>query len=448
MRLALPILASYLLRIGHQWVDALWVRGLGVEATAAVTTSIFVVWFVGSLNDIFAVGVTAYVSQLLGANQRRRAGLAAFRAIRASAVTGLGVAAFGYYGARWVFLLMSTDEKVVERGDSYLSVILMGAPLLLTAVTCQWVMRAAGDSKTPLKIDLVAMSLNAILDPILIYGWGPVPALGVAGAAWATVTAHATMVAGYILMALRRHRALPLARSAEGSPVRLLGMARVGIPAGLIGILFSVVYVSFARSAARFGAASMAVLGIANRIEAFQFVSSMAIGAAGAAMIGQNLGAGRPDRAAAVLRTGVMWALGLASVLTALFVAIPGFFLSLFTRDAEALALGVPYLRILAIGLAFTGVEVVVAEAIFGSGHTRVMSWIYTGFSLVRIPLAFLVPDWTGLGVLGIAWLISGTSILRTVLIVGWAARGTWKTGLHRELHEPEPPAPEPPEAV
>src|SRR5204863_6519814 len=99
LRLALPVLASLLLRLGYQWVDALWVRGLGVAATAAVTTSVFVMWSVYSLNDVFAIGVTAYVSQLLGAGERRRAGVAAFKGIRAAATMGCAVGILGIFGA-------------------------------------------------------------------------------------------------------------------------------------------------------------------------------------------------------------------------------------------------------------------------------------------------------------------------------------------------------------
>src|SRR5438094_4261168 len=89
LRLSAPVFASQLLRIAYQWVDALWVRGLGVEATAAVTTSMFVMWWVYALNDVVSIGVTAYVSQLLGAGERRRAGVAAFKGLRASALLGL-----------------------------------------------------------------------------------------------------------------------------------------------------------------------------------------------------------------------------------------------------------------------------------------------------------------------------------------------------------------------
>jgi len=445
MRLALPLLASQGLRVAYQWVDALWVRGLGVEATAAVTTSVFVMWSIYALNDVVALGVTAYVSQLLGAGDRARAGVAAWKGVRASALMGLAGTALGLFGARWIYVLIGADAGVVEKGGSYLSVILLGAPLPMIALTCECVMRSSGDTRTPLLIDLIAVTLNAALDPLFIYGWGPFPAMGVAGAAWATVIAQAALVAGYLLMALRRHPAFPLARRAPGPAVRVAGMAKVGLPYATIGILFSVVYLSFSRAAARFGAASIAVVGMANRIETIEYVVSTAIGSAGTALVGQNLGAGRPDRAVEAVRAGLKWNFWFDAAVTLLILWVPSFFISLFTQDPEAHRLGVPYLRILAGCLIFNGMELVVAEAVLGSGHTKVISIIFTLTSLARIPLAFVVPAWGGLGVLGIAWIITTTCVVRCALILAWAARGTWKKGLGDELHgaAPIPPGTE-----
>ena len=433
-RLALPILASQVLRIAYQWVDAVWVRGLGVEATAAVTTSIFVMWWVYSLNDIFSIGVTAYVSQLLGAGERRRAGVAAYQGVRASALLGLIGTVLGLTLARPIYALMDPDPRMVGAGAAFLSIVMAGAPLTLTALTCESIMRASGDTRTPLLLDLCAVGLNALLDPFLIYGLGPFPRMGVAGAATATVIAQGVLVAGYFLMAARGHRALPLARHAEGPPVRITGLARVGVPAAAIGMLFSVVYIVFSRAASQFGPAAHAVVGIANRVEALQFICSAAIGTAGAALVGQNLGAGQPERAERVIRTGLGWIVWISLALTAVMMVWPRAFLWLFSRDPEVLRLGAPYLRVLATCLVFTGVEIVAAESVIGSGHTAVVSWIYTSFSLVRIPLAFMVPAWGGLGLMGIAWLIAVTCALRAVVIVAWAARGTWKTGLAGRL--------------
>jgi putative MATE family efflux protein len=420
-----------------------------------VTTSIFVMWFVLALNDIFAIGVTAYVSQLLGAGERRRAGVAAYKGLRASALFGLAGTVAGLLWARQIYGVMGSSPAVVAQGSRYLSIVLGAAPIPMMALTCESIMRASGDTRTPLLIDFCAVALNAIVDPILIYGWGPVPAMGVAGAAWATVGAQSTMLAGYLVVASRGHRAFPLARRAgaagpsgraAGAPVRIAGMARVGMPAALIGMLFSVVYVAFARSAARFGDASLAIIGIANRIEAIQFMTAAAIGTAGAALVGQSLGAGRPDRAGETIRVGVRWVTVISLVLTAVILAFPDAFISMFTADPEVHRVGAPYLRLLSTCLVFVGVEVVITECVMGSGHTAAISLIFSTISLLRIPLAFWIPDWTGLRVLGIGWLINVTCAVRALMIVAWAARGTWKRGLARELASavrssvPEPP--------
>jgi Na+-driven multidrug efflux pump len=135
-----------------------------------------------------------------------------------------------------------------------------------------------------------------------------------------------------------------------------------------------------------------------------------------------------------VVRTALRWSLGFGIVVTAVLMLFPSLFIGLFTADPEVHRVGVPYLRILAGCLAFSAVEIAVGEAVLGSGHTLAISVIYTGISLVRLPLAYLVPEWTGQGVLGIAWVISVTCVVRTLLIVGWTARGTWKKGLKADL--------------
>lgn len=433
-RLALPILASQALRLAYQWIDALWVRGLGVDATAAVTTSVFVMWWIYSINDVIAVGVVAYVSQLLGAGERQRAGVAAYHGVRASLVLGLVGTAIGVFGARTIYGWMGATAGVLEQGERYLSVVLGGAPFILLVLTGQSVLRAAGDSRTPFWIDAAAVALNTALAPLLIYGVGPLPRLGVAGAAWATVIAQAGAALTYLVVALRGHRAFPLARRAPGPPIHIGPIARVGAPVAVIGMLFSAVYIVFSSSASRFGAASLAIVGIANRVEALSFLIAVAIGIAGATLVGQNLGAGRPDRAAEVIRTALRWSLWVGAVVTTVFMLFPSLFIGLFTADPEVHRIGVPYLRILAGCLVFSAVEIAVGEAVLGSGHTLAISIIYTATSLARLPLAYWVPDWTGQGVLAIAWVISVTCVVRALLIVGWTARGTWKRGLKTDL--------------
>ncbi len=430
LRLAIPILASHLLRLAYQWVDAFWVRGLGVEATAAVTNSVFFLWSFQALNDMVLVGTVAYVSQLLGAGQVQRAGHASFQGLRASAAIGVLGIFVGLYLARPLFGLLTSEPVALDAGADYLRVILIGSPLFLVSLTAESVMRAAGDSRTPLAVDAVAVGLNLVLDPFLIYGFGPFPRLGVAGAAWATVIAQGVAALAYAVLAWRRHPSLPIARTALGEPVPLRSILRVGLPAAAIASLFSAVYVSFGASAGRFGPAALAVVGMVQRLEAIEFLVAVAIGLAGATLVGQNLGAGRPERAVDAIKTGMRWITIFAGSFSILIVLFPQLFLSIFTADPDAIRIGVPYLRIIALCAIMNGLEIVVAEAVLGSGHTLAISAIFASFSLLRLPLAFIVPDWHGLGVVGIAWVITITCILRSVVILAWAARGTWKKGL------------------
>lgn len=435
LRLALPILASQALRLAYQWVDALWVRGLGVESTAAITTSVFVLWWVYALNDVFCVGASAFVSQLVGSGDRARAGVTAAKLVQASALLGLMVSVAAPFVARPIFQLLDPTGQVVDEGAEYLVIVLLAAPLTMVAIAFETVMRAAGDTRTPLLLDLGAVLLNALLAPVLIYGWGPFPELGIAGAAWATAIAHATLVVNFVLLARRGHPALPFTRRAPGAPVRLAALARVGLPAALIGILFSVVYIVFARAASPYGAAAVAVVGIVNRVEALQFVLAMSLGLAAATLVGQALGSGQPDRAAEVIRIAQRWIVMVSLVIMGLFLSVPQMFLALFSQDPEVFRLGVPYLRILSLAAVATGLEIVTAEAVVGSGHTRVIGAIFTVVSLARIPLAFMVPQWGDSGLAGLAWLILVTCVLRAGIIVGWAARGHWRSGLAHELH-------------
>src|SRR5262249_57227464 len=124
---------------------------------------------------------------------------------------GVGCALVGFVAARALFRVMDPAGAVADAGAVYLRVVLLGAPLLLVAETCQIAMRAAGDTKTPLLVDALSITTNVVLAPFLIYGWGPAPRLGVAGAALATVIAQGIMVVCYAVVALRRSPALPLA---------------------------------------------------------------------------------------------------------------------------------------------------------------------------------------------------------------------------------------------
>src|SRR5206468_8142545 len=156
------------------------------------------------------------------------------KAAAASFGMGLVLAAAGTVAARPLFSAMDPAGTVVEQGATYLRIVLLGAPFVMTALTAETAIRAAGDTRTPLLMDALSITLNIVLAPVLIYGWGPVPRMGIAGAALATVCAQVVLLGCYVALALRRDPALPLGIRAPGPPVRIVGLARVGVPAALI----------------------------------------------------------------------------------------------------------------------------------------------------------------------------------------------------------------------
>lgn len=445
VRLATPVVVMQLCHTLYHWVDVMWVGRLGAAATAAVTTSFFAVWSMWALADLGGVAVAATVSRHIGAGEPGKAAYGAAQAALLAATLGIVVSLFGGPLAEPLFHVLGAPAEVVAPAVTFLRIVLGGAVVSFLFVLGESTMRAAGDTRTPLVIVATSLGINAVLDPILIFGVGPLPAMGVAGAAAATVVSQFFAVAWFAVLAWRRHPALPFDFAAlrRPAPRYALALARIGVPFSLIGILYSIVYLWMAHVAAPFGTAALAVLGIANRVESLTYLVAVGFGLACEALVGQNLGAGRADRAerAAWLSTGLMVGLGL--VVSIPMWIVPEWLIGWFTADAEVIARGVPYLRILALCQAFTALEIVLNGAFSGAGDTLPPSTISVTVSLIRIPLAGAMAHGLGLGLEGIAWTITLTCIVRALIVAGWFRRGRWKTkALATASHAPLPGPP------
>ncbi len=443
VRLAAPVVVMQLCHTLYHWVDVMWVGRLGATATAAVSTSFFAVWTMWALADIVGVSVAATVSRHIGAGEREGAAWASAQAWWLALTLGVIVTIVGVPLVPALFRLLGTSPEVAAAGTSYLRIVFAGAVVSMMYVLGETILRAAGDTRTPMIVIAVSLVLNALLDPLLIFGWGPVPALGTAGAAIATVIAQAFAVAWFARLAWRGHVAMPFRFAALRTPSAAYqwALARIGAPFALIGTLYSVVYLGLAHTAAGFGTAALAVVGIANRVESMSYLVAAGFGLACEAIVGQNLGAGRPDRAerATWLSAGLMCSLGML-VAAAMWIA-PEALLSFFTSDPEVIARGVPYLRILAPCQAFTCLEMVLNGAFSGAGDTLPPSIISVTVSLLRMPMAPFLAFALGLGLDGIAWTITLTCIVRALIVLGWFRRGRWKTKRPATAAHPLPAA-------
>lgn len=421
-RLAIPAVASALLMTLFATVDAYWVgTRIGATGLAAVATSIFWIWLIIAVAEMVSIGLTAYAARRHGEGRSDAAAAASGSALMFSLVAGCMVSAAGLLALPSLFAVMRMPADVTALGVRYLGTFLIGAPLVFGFVAVDASFRASGDARTPFLILAVSVALTLGLDPALIMGWGPFPELGIAGAAVGTVTTRALAFVIGLRLAMRRG----LVRFTGFDTRAVATICSIGLPTATTGIVFSLIYVLVTRSATRFGTPALAALGVGHRVESWLYMVGVGFGAATAALVGQNLGAGRADRAARVgwLATAFCSALGVGFCILELW--IPERFASQFTGDPAVIAEGANYLRIAAISQIALCAEIVLEGALGGAGHTVVPMLSSTAITVARIPLAaWAAGSW---GPSGIWWVISLTAIARGMaMIVLWRAGG-WR---------------------
>ena len=424
LRVAIPAVGSTFLLIFFVTADAFWVgREIGPAGLAAVSTSIFWVWAIVSLSEMVSVGITAVAARRHGERRRDLAALAVGDAIMYTTVLSLLVTLFGQIFLAQMFGVEHTAPEVTALGKRYLGTYLWGASLVFCFFTVDASFRASGDTRTPLALLAVSTAAALALDPVLIIGLGPAPRLGIAGAAVSIlVTRTVTTIAGIAILAKRG-----LVRFGRPSWHNIVSISRVGLPTALTGIIFSLVYVLLTRTTSLFGVPAVAALGVGHRVESWTFTVGIGFGAAAAAVVGQNLGARRVDRArrAGWIATGFVTAVCAVGASLEFFCAGP--FARFFTSDPAVIAEGVRYLRIGALSTLFAGAEVVLEGALGGAGDTLPPMITSTTLTVLRIPLAAWAS--TRWGAPGIWWVLSVTAIGRGLAMTAlwkwrnWAAR-------------------------
>jgi putative MATE family efflux protein len=404
-------------------IDSIWVgRLLGPAALAAVSTAGFYVWVALSLGEMVEIGLIAVAARRHGEGHPERAARAAAAAVAYALVAGLVVSVVGLLIADSLFRMMRVPADVASLGHGYLSTWILGGPLVFGFFAIEATFRAAGDTRTPFVMLAASVCVSIALDPLLIAGIGPFPRLGVEGAALASVMVRGGGFLIGCIIALRRGLIRVDAPDWRALPT----IVRIGMPLSLAGVLLSVIYMWLTRYTSRFGTAALAALGVGHKMEGLGFVAISGFSLAASALVGQNLGARQEERAREAVRLTVGYCL-VVTVTTALaFLLVPGHLVSLFTRDAQVIADGVLYLRVIAFAQIGQSFELILEGALAGAGYTlwpQVASTTLTG---LRIPLAAW---WSrAFGLLGIWLALSVTAISRGIAMVLFWKSGRWRT--------------------
>jgi putative MATE family efflux protein len=454
LRLAGPVVLMMYLQGAYLIIDTMWVgQLLGQYALAGIATGGFVLWSIFGLTNLVTVGSSALLARRIGEGDVKAAEYIATKGIwyafLLSVVIGVGL---------WqlmpnLFRLMGTNPAVTEQGSNYLRIILLGSPVLFLSFTLQRIFQAEGDTVTPMWLMFFALIINTALDPMLMLGLFGFPPMGVAGAALATVIARLFMVVCMISLLSKRRRITTmrwqspfLLNAPLGFPSiqegrlqlrfsemfgwdgpLLRSILRIGLPTAVSQTMFPFVYMIITRLPAAYGSEYVAALRIGHTAEGLSFFLALGFSIAAATCLGQNLGARRPDRAA---RAGWLAAAVVAAILfvfSLLFFVFSRQIGAMFSSDPGTIEASSAYLEILAISQVFMGIEIVLGGAFAGAGDTVPPMVILVPLNLARIPLAYALAVSLGLGISGVWWAITGTTVAKGLILAFWFHRGQWK---------------------
>jgi MATE family, multidrug efflux pump len=428
--LAVPMVLELVLESTFAVVDIFFVGKLGSSAVATVGLTETMLFLLYSIAMGLAMAVTAVVARRIGEGEREAAAINAVQAIWIAIVASVPFAVVGIVFAQDILRFMGADAWTLENGYPYMQWALGGNAVIMLLFTINAVFRGAGDAAAAMRVLLFANALNIALDPILIFGLGPVPAFGVQGAAIATTIGRGSGVLLQLWLLFRGGKHLTVLRSHlvwHGAILwNIVRTSLGGIGQMIVGMT---AWIFLMRILASIGSEAVAAATIAIRIMMFTLMPAWGMSNAAATLVGQNLGAGEPARAeASVWRTGVYNMIYLLAI-SVVYFSVPTAFMGVFTDDPAVIAIGAEWLRILSYSLFVYGWWMVSVQAFNGAGDTATPTWINAVFFwLIQIPLSWLLAvgfDWRHSGVF---WgvFISETSV---GLFTLWLfTRGRWKT--------------------
>jgi putative MATE family efflux protein len=387
--LALPVVLSSLLQRSVGIVDIFLVGGLGASSIAAVGIAQIMVFVVMSVSWGINVGVTVQVAQLWGAGRKGDAAKAAYQAMLLAAGAAILITFMGRSFGGTVALFLGANAEVQSILLDYTKIIFTYIFFTIAVNVLAGIMHGTGDTKTPLYATLIVNILHVAVAYPLIYGYLGLPKFGVKGAAIAIVISE-SMGAVFLFIRSLHKRYVTIHRDLE---IKYTAMTfKIGYPVFIDRILQNAGSLVFAKVVLLYGTAVYAAHQVGLAIEAFSFMPGYGIAVAAATMVGQNLGAGRPDHARISAHEARRLAVILMAAMGLVFFFFPYFLLRAFTSDPEVIKYGILYMKIVAFAQIPLAVTMVVAGSLRGAGDTGfIMFATIAGMWFVRLPIAALL---------------------------------------------------------
>ena len=428
--LAVPMVLELVLESTFAVVDIFFVAKLGASAVATVGLTESYLFLLYSVAMGLAMAVTAVIARRVGEGKQEEAAVTAVQAIIVALLVSILPAVVGIVYAQDLLRLMGADAWSIEHGYRYTQWMLGGNAVIMLLFVINAIFRGAGDAAIAMRVLWVANGLNILLDPLLIFGWGPVPAMGVEGAAIATNIGRGVGVLMQLWILFRggQHiRVLGSQLAWRGAVLWNIVRTSLGGVGQMLVAMTSWIFLM--RILSSIGSEAVAGATIAIRVMMFTMMPAWGMSNAAATLVGQNLGAKLPERAEASVWQIGWYNMGYLLAISVLFFLFPQAIVGFFSEDAKVVVVGAEWLRILSYALFVYGWWMVSVQAFNGAGDTATPTWINVVFFwLIQIPLAWLLALHLGWQETGVFWavFVSETSV---GLFTLWLfSRGRWKT--------------------
>lgn len=427
--LSIPMVLETLMESIFAVADIFFVSKLGADAVATVGITESLITLIYAIGFGLATATTSLVARRIGEKNSDAASVAAVQAILSGIIISIIIAVPGALYACELLALMGASGRIVTEMSGYTAWMLGGNTVIMLLFIINAVFRSAGDAAIAMRVLWIGNLINIVLDPLLIFGLGPFPELGVTGAAIATNIGRGFAVAyQFILLFSGKHRVTIRRRHLRINLKVILQLLKLSL--GSIGqnIISTTSWVALVRIVAIFGSNVMAGYTIAIRIIIFAILPSWGLSNAASTLVGQNLGAGKPRRAEQSVWLAGYVNMILLAILGLILVLFSEFWIGLFIRDRSVITLGAEGLRIISTGFIAYGFGMVMVNALNGAGDTITPLKINIFcFWLLEIPLAYILASYSGLQQTGvfIAIVIAESAMTLTAWLI--FRRGKWK---------------------
>ena len=419
--LALPIMGTSFVQMAYNMIDIMWIGRLGSDATAAVGTAGYYMWFSAGIIFLCRIGAEVLVAQNVGKRDYDTLKEVVQNVLQLIIIMAIFVASIFFVFNKLLIGFFGIEEAhVVEMAQDYLKVISFGLVFYFINPVFTAIFNGYGKSGVPFLINTIGLIFNIVVDPLLIFGIGIFPKMGVVGAALATIMAQAIVTLSFVIyLSLQKeiHVFERIKIFNKPSRVRIKEIVKIGLPAGLQSMLFTFIAMIIARIITDWGYVALAVQRVGSQIESISWMTASGFATATSAFVGQNYGARKYDRILKGYEISfmIMTAIGLMTSLILIVFAEPVF--KIFIQEPKALKEGVTYLRILGVSQWFMCIEIMTNGGFNGLGQTRIPAINSVLFNMLRIPMALLLSA-TALGLSGIWWSITISSIFKGTIIV------------------------------